>query len=59
MAKLYVKYADDVDVAALYAEALVVLNPWAMWVKQAEPPGEIVPANGDTLVAKGVLERVR
>lgn len=58
MAKLYEKYADDVDVAALYAESLMVLNPWAMWVKESGASGEIVPANGDTLVVKDVLEKV-
>ncbi|CAM9477756.1 unnamed protein product [Ectocarpus fasciculatus] len=60
MARLYDKYADDLDVAALYSESLMVLNPWAMWVRQdAEATGEaeIVPVNGSTLIVKDVLER--
>lgn len=58
MAKLRDKYPDDLDVTALYAESLMVLNPWVLWVKGAEPPGEIVAADGKTLIAKAVLERV-
>lgn len=58
MAKLSNKYPDDLDVAGLYAESLMVLKPWALWVKQAENSDEIVPADGKTLIAKAVLERV-
>lgn len=61
MAGLNDKYADDLDVAMLYSESLMALNPWAMWVRQdAEATGEadIVPVNGSTLIVKEVLERV-
>lgn len=61
MARLYDKYADDLDVAALYSESLMALNPWAMWVRkdvEATGEAEIVPVNGSTLIVKDVLERV-
>eukprot|EP00752_Nemacystus_decipiens_P005024 g4564.t1 len=57
MAKLSDKYPDDLDVTALYAESLMVLNPWALWVKQPGDPSEIAPRDGKTLVAKTLLER--
>lgn len=58
MAKVNDKYPDDLDVMALYAESLMVLKPWALWAKKAETSDEIVPADGNTVVAKKVLERV-
>eukprot|EP00903_Cladosiphon_okamuranus_P011990 g11259.t1 len=57
MAKLGEKYPDDLDVTALYAESLMVLNPWVMWVKRGDHLGEIVPTDGKTLIAKTILER--
>lgn len=54
MAKLNDKYPGDLDVMALYAESLMVLNPWAMWTTEAD----IAPANDNTLVVKAILERV-
>lgn len=57
MAKLNHKYSGDLDVMALYAESLMVLNPWAMWTKEAGST-DIVPANENTLVVKATLERV-
>ncbi|CAM9209249.1 unnamed protein product [Scytosiphon promiscuus] len=60
MSRLYDKYNSDLDVIALYAESLMVLNPWTMWVKQeVEESAEvtIVPADGNTLVVKDILER--
>ena len=58
MAKLYKKHAGDLDVAAMYAESLMVLKPWAMWTRDPVS-GDITPAIEGTLVAKDVLERVR
>ncbi len=57
MAKLNDKYPGDLDVMALYSESLMVLNPWAMWTKEADGT-DIVPANDSTLVVKAILERV-
>lgn len=57
MAKLYKKHAGDLDVAAVYAESLMVLKPWAMWTKDPET-GDITPAIEGTLIAKSVLEQV-
>ena len=45
------KFADDLDVATLYAESLMNLRPWQLYTKDAKPePGT------DTIVAS--LERV-
>lgn len=57
MAKLHNKYPGDHDVTAVYAESLMVLHPWAMWVKN-ETSGEIGPVNDSTLLVKTVLEEV-
>ena len=52
MAEVYAVYAADFDVAALYADALMNLTPWALWDL---PTGE--PAEGArTLEAKRVLQ---
>lgn len=58
MAKLHSKYDGDLDVAAVYAEALMVRKPWALWVKN-KASGEVTPADNNTLAAKDVLEKVR
>jgi tetratricopeptide (TPR) repeat protein len=40
MAKLHARFPDDVDVAALYAEALLDLRPWDQWTPEGKPqPG--------------------
>ncbi|MCG6657810.1 hypothetical protein HOP52_08590 [Halomonas campisalis] len=53
MREAYRSYPDDLDVAALFAEALLNRTPWQLWDL---PTGE--PAAGaDTLEAKAVLER--
>lgn len=58
MMTVYSKHPLDLDVACLYADSLLVLKPWAMWVRDAYS-GETVPANASTLVAKDVLEKVK
>lgn len=58
MAKLSEKYPDDLDVTALYADSLMVLNPWVLWIKRPGNSSEIVPRDEKTLIAKAVLERV-
>ncbi|CAM9781967.1 unnamed protein product [Ascophyllum nodosum] len=56
MTKVYKKHPGDLDVAALYAESLLVLKPWALWVRDADS-GKTTPAIPSTLVAKDVLEQ--
>ena len=57
MTKVYKKHPGDLDAAALYAESLLVLKPWALWVRDADS-GKTTPAIPSTLVAKDVLEQV-
>jgi len=53
MREVYSTHPDDLDVTALFAEALMNRTPWQLWDL---PTGE--PAAGaDTLEAKTVLER--
>ncbi|KAH8794945.1 TPR domain protein [Hyaloscypha finlandica] len=53
MESVYEKFSDDLDVAALYADALMNLTPWALWdIRTGEPtPGSRV------LEAKQVLDQ--
>ncbi|MGI8619767.1 MAG: hypothetical protein ACR2L6_11885 [Gemmatimonadaceae bacterium] len=40
MAEVAARYPEDLDIATLYAEALMNLRPWAYWAKDGEPyPG--------------------
>lgn len=58
MGTLYRKYgSDDLDIAALYAESLMVLKAWELWVMD-ESTAEIVPADSDTLLVQQVLTKV-
>jgi tetratricopeptide (TPR) repeat protein len=52
MKKLVAKYADDLDAATLYAEAMMDLRPWNYW---KQPSGEPYPG---TLEIVAQLERV-
>ncbi|KAG9664612.1 TPR domain protein, partial [Aureobasidium melanogenum] len=53
MRKVYVQFPDDLDVATLFADALMNVTPWGLWdLKTGEPaPG------AHTLEVKAVLER--
>ncbi len=51
MEVVWKKYPSDADVGALYAEALMDLQPWDMWTKQGQPKGR-------TVEIVGVLEEV-
>lgn len=55
MAPLYEKYKGDLDVASIYAEALMNLKPWALWVKDTST-GDITPADDNTLLILKVIE---
>ncbi|TPX16042.1 uncharacterized protein E0L32_000376 [Thyridium curvatum] len=53
MEKVYGDFPDDLDVAALYADAMMNLAPWQMWsVATGKPARE-----ARTLQTKAVLER--
>ncbi len=51
MKEVYAAYPDDVDVATLYAESLMDLQPWDFWAKDGTP-------RGNTLEIMAVLEKV-
>ncbi|MFI5401560.1 MAG: tetratricopeptide repeat protein, partial [Planctomycetota bacterium] len=51
MKALYGWHGDDVDVATLYAESLMDLQPWDLWMKDGKP-------KGNTLEIMAVLEKV-
>ena len=55
MAPLYEKYRGDLDVTAIYVEALMNLNPWTLWNKDAST-GEITPVDDSTLLLIEVIE---
>ena len=51
MAAVWEKHANDADVGALYAEALMQLKPWKLYTNDREP------VDG-TMKIRGILERV-
>src|ERR671915_204967 len=53
MRDVYRAYPDELDVAALFADALMNLTPWALWDRYTGLPCE----GAATLEAKEVLER--
>ncbi|MDX3456449.1 hypothetical protein PV396_31650 [Streptomyces sp. ME02-8801-2C] len=53
MRAVYELTPDDLDVAALYADALMNLTPWQLWDVRTGEPAE----GARTLPAKAVLER--
>jgi tetratricopeptide (TPR) repeat protein len=53
MREVYRAYPADLDVAALFADALMNLTPWALWDGATGEPAE----GAATLEAKDVLER--
>jgi tetratricopeptide (TPR) repeat protein len=42
MQRVHEQYPDDVDIAALYAESLMNLQPWDYWTHAGEPNGRIL-----------------
>lgn len=54
MRTVYELAPDDLDVAALYADALMNLTPWQLWDVRTGEPAE----GARTLAAKAVLERL-
>ena len=55
MAPLYEKYSGNLDVTAIYVEALMNLNPWTLWNKDAST-GEITPVDDSTLMLIKIIE---
>ena len=55
MAPLYEKYRGNLDVTAIYVEALMNLNPWTLWNKDASS-GEITPVDDSTLMLIKIME---
>ena len=55
MAPLYEKYNGNLDVTAIYVEALMNLNPWTLWNKDAST-GEITPVDDSTLMLIKIME---
>ena len=55
MAPLYEKYAGNLDVTAVYVEALMNLKAWQLWDKNPAT-GEITPADDNTLLLVDILE---
>ena len=55
MAPLYQKYSGNLDVTAIYVEALMNLKAWQLWDKNTAT-GEITPADENTLLLVKVME---
>ena len=51
---VYANHPDDPDVAALFAEALMQLKPWALWSPEGEPAAEVAEIR---TVLEGALAR--
>jgi hypothetical protein len=54
MSSVHAQFPEDPEVAALYAEALMNLRPWALWDRRDTQ--HIVPADDNTLEIVRVLE---
>lgn len=53
MRQVYAAFPDDLDVCALFAEALINRTPWQLWDLKSGEPAQ----GADTLEAMAVLER--
>ena len=53
MGQVYDAFADDLDVAALYADALMNLTPWQLWDLRTGEPAE----GAQTVRAQAVLDQ--
>lgn len=53
MSQVYDAFADDLDVAALYADALMNLTPWQLWDLRTGEPAE----GAQTVRAQAVLDK--
>lgn len=55
MREVYRKYPDDLDVMAIFAEALITRTPWRLWNSRTGEP----TAGASTLEALEVLDRAK
>ena len=55
MAPIYEKYKGNLDVTAIYVEALMNLKAWQLWDKNTKT-GEITPADDNTLLLVKIME---
>ncbi|KAL3473694.1 hypothetical protein BJX99DRAFT_233134 [Aspergillus californicus] len=53
MERVYGHFGDDIEIAVLYADALMNINPWALWNLFTGEPSPNTP----TMLVKSVLER--
>jgi tetratricopeptide (TPR) repeat protein len=53
MRRVHARYPDDLDVAALFAEAMMIRTPWQLWDSRTGEPTE----RADTFEIVDVLER--
>ncbi|KAL4923621.1 uncharacterized protein BDV17DRAFT_234292 [Aspergillus undulatus] len=53
MERVYDAFGDDIEIAVLYADALMNITPWALWNLST---GEPAP-NAPTMLVKAVLDR--
>ena len=53
MRAVYAEHGHDLDVAALFAEALLVRTPWALWDLETGAPAD----GADTIEARDIIER--
>jgi len=56
MQNVYMKYPTQLDVAAVYAESLMNLNPWALWTRDIST-GVITATDENTMKAVEVIEK--
>ncbi|MGX1805385.1 tetratricopeptide repeat protein [Nocardia sp. NPDC055321] len=58
MRTVYREFPDDLDVAALFADALMNLTPWGLWVRDAgaDPGSHTLVAGPNTLEAEAALD---
>ncbi|KAL3428976.1 hypothetical protein BDV09DRAFT_181164 [Aspergillus tetrazonus] len=53
MGRVYEVFGNDIDIAVLYADALMNVTPWALWNLATGEPAK----NAPTMLVKAVLER--
>ncbi|KAL4996680.1 hypothetical protein BDV10DRAFT_186919 [Aspergillus recurvatus] len=53
MGRVYEDFGDDLEIAVLYADALMNVTPWALWNLVTGKPAKYAP----TMLVKSVLER--
>ncbi|KAL4977163.1 hypothetical protein BDW66DRAFT_132961 [Aspergillus desertorum] len=53
MGRVYEEFGDDIEIAVLYADALMNVTPWALWDLVTGKPAK----NAPTMLVKSVLEQ--